>query len=1473
MSRTNAKALVLVNWKGVFYERYLLDRQVTALEGANGAGKTTVMIAAYVVLLPDMSRLRFTNLGETGATGGDKGIWGRLGEPGRPSWAVMEFEARRDERLVAGVRLERKGEPTVEPTPFMVTGLAEDVRLQDLMLVSHGDHDMVPEMSELRENAARLGGVLKVFSTAKDYFGALFDHGVTPMRLSNDTDRNKLNEMLKTSMTGGMSRGLLSELRTFLLKEESGLAETLQRMRNNLDSCRRTRTEVQEAQRLEREIGAVLEAGEAMFAAAVTATRKRASEMADKVASREQAVEKANQAREEASRALNSTKATLDECDRDKALLEPKIEATKDHERRVRGALQWADAVRVRAEENDRAVAEHDEATTQRDGTQARLERCEADLEGARETRDNAGAGLADLQKGLDELHRRADGHRRVLTKLNEARAGLDEPTLPAERAVEAMPKARVQLEKIDHERRALNRRIDDAVAHRSEHARALDALRVLHSSSFEVSEAHAVAKAALIAVQRWRDLGSREKEIREQLAQAAALTKRQTKARELADQLDLPPSNHEGPRRVRDALDAVEAELRGLDDARHEAERDEQEAARELQTLRQQIETLERRAAQYQVACRHVARLANSTELEITDGASLQEARARLALATGQQRLCLAELSQEREDLLRAAQELKTAGGSLDPELLRLQSRLGAELLVHQLDDQVSIEEAAEVEAVLGPLAHALVVDDLDEALDRMAGRGDGPPSVLIISDEMTPSFDPERRLGAPDRRDVVVTEGEVTRVTRVPKAPTLGRAARERRADELRERASSLEPEISRIGATLRALEGAGNAVEALMPLVEIWLTGDPAGEIEQSKQAVAAAEERRLRARAQSERTLTTKRDLAPRLTRLKDLLPDATLIDPPDHADRAGMLRRDLDAAKKAVAALARVGEAPARLEDHLDALRDPPLDERELEQKQTELGRLIRRRDALADGIEAAIYVAEHQEALTWSDAEGRLREEEALVPALKEQHQQAVDACKAAAKNEGRARDALKDAVARWNEADAQRRSAGRQLDDARGSLQETGILNPSRAMLEEVEQQLHVLERRLAELAKQQRALLEDVGKRRTTLETAENTASEARDALRTEQDQARPNIEAWEHLQPELAAMGLEHVAHNPRYLERFEGQPHISLWGMAAQEHTSLVERLKNAQRGDEILARVQSRPDTWDQRAGLGYMQAWLMVRSWLLRRLPAHIAEGDDPLEALAKLKDEMAGLEERLARQESDLRGASADVAQGIDVQIRKAYGQVRRLNKHLASVSFGSIRRVRVTPKRVDRMEQLLRALREGAAQELLFQEAMPVEEALQEIFRRFGGGRMGGTKLLDYREYLNLQVEVQRNERQEWEIANPTRLSTGEAIGVGAALMMVVLTEWERNANQFRGRRDSGCLRFLFLDEANRLDHANLGMLFELCHTLELQLLVAAPEVERAEGCTVYRLVRTRSKEGLEQVMVSGRRVVGEA
>ncbi len=300
---------------------------------------------------------------------------------------------------------------------------------------------------------------------------------------------------------------------------------------------------------------------------------------------------------------------------------------------------------------------------------------------------------------------------------------------------------------------------------------------------------------------------------------------------------------------------------------------------------------------------------------------------------------------------------------------------------------------------------------------------------------------------------------------------------------------------------------------------------------------------------------------------------------------------------------------------------------------------------------------------------------------------------------------------------------------------------------------------------------------------------------------------------------------------------------------------------------------MLTELEVLRDMSDADFADGMLELWLTVRDWLRRRLPAQIAEVDDPREALLRLRDQLTSLEERLSRQENDLRGASEDVARGIDVQIRKARGQVSRLNKNLEGVSFGSIQGIRVRLHPVEKMEQVLRALREGAAQELLFQDDLPIEVALDEIFRRYGGGRTGGQRLLDYREYVHLQVEIRRKASADWEIANPTRLSTGEAIGVGAALMMVVLTEWERDASLLRGKKSHGSLRFLFLDEANRLSHDNLGVLFDLCQTLDLQLLIAAPEVARAEGNTTYRLVRRTTRDGREEVLVSGRRTRAEA
>ena len=86
------------------------------------------------------------------------------------------------------------------------------------------------------------------------------------------------------------------------------------------------------------------------------------------------------------------------------------------------------------------------------------------------------------------------------------------------------------------------------------------------------------------------------------------------------------------------------------------------------------------------------------------------------------------------------------------------------------------------------------------------------------------------------------------------------------------------------------------------------------------------------------------------------------------------------------------------------------------------------------------------------------------------------------------------------------------------------------------------------------------------------------------------------------------------------------------------------------------------------------------------------------------------------------------------------------------------------------------------------------------------------------------------------------------------------------------EHSARLLRPQSAQSTLRLLLLDEANRLDRANLGMLFDLCSNLDLQLLVAAPEVAQAKGNTTYRLVRVPDGNQGEEVRVTGRRMVAE-
>ena len=1458
MSRARATALALVNWKGVFYERYQLDRRVTALEGANGAGKTTVMIAAYIVLLPDMTRLRFTNLGETAAIGGDRGIWGRLGEPTRPSYAALELDLGDGVRVIAGVLLTRKAEPTLELTPFLISDLQPGTRLQDLLLLVTAEEEAVPELPELRANVAAARAKLEVFASAKDYFAALFELGIGALRLSSDEDRGRLGDMLRTSMTGGISRAITAELRSFLLREQSSIGDTLGRMRENLNACRRTRVEVSESQLLEQEISGVYDAGQGMFAAALQACRERAREQRVSAGHLAAAARRAEQALQGAVRSAEALETRENELSQQLSAEREAQNLLREQQRGFASHEALRAIQRDLEQEREAATAQVNEARAQKLGTADAREVERQKREAAQHDQQRAALGLADLQAGLDELHRRSSAHRNAQRLLAEVATLSGAPAPSADEIPGLLELQQTRLGEIDAQRLIRERALTLAAEQNREWQTALGLLAALGRST-ETESAYATARDALHELDAWeRGLAERPALVA-RLSEHRRLAERQNTAQKAAQALGLSLEGGGSLERLEARLAAADSDLERLDEQRRVLEEQRRQVSAERGLTRERLLQAQSSLGKHRRLLQRVERIAASAG----PFAPTREAVLRLRDSLSGERQELADAleaaTSRREQLLHDANHLEASGGQFSAELLKLRDELDGELLGNRFEE-LDPKAAARLEALLGPLTHAIVVDDVAEASQRLQGKPRELPELRLIAAGTD--------LGALDQNasehaaDLFVSEGPALRITRRPERPTLGRKAREARIEDLRREAASLGEELERRQARLRSVTQALAEIDQLLPDAELLERGDPA-----QAQSLLQVEERKLE---QDEQALDQSiSDFAVQMSetrvaagRCRALLSEAFLLDAASHAEQAAKLGEELAHLEQAASELTRLGKPRKELAALLDALRVPPAGSEELLRFETERAKLDAERDRTFRLLEALAQLQAELPALGWGDAERALQNREQVAPALEEQHQRARAAVEAAEQQ-------VQAADAAWEQAtaDLQRAEAALGAIEAHTArlAQELASIGVAAELTPEgVAARLAELSTLVERLGLEERDLLAKRGAQAERLRQLGLELGKIERDLASSQAAAEPAEQRWLALRAHAEAA---QVLHSGEVSDEDQQRSALELRAEARSRAELLRDRL-SAARGGDALARDVPEPSPDDDD---GFLALWLRVREWLSRRVPAQVAQVEDPLLALERLRGHLSVLEQRLSHQEADLRGASEDVARGIEVQLRRAKAQVRRLNQNLDGVSFGSIAGIRVEMRRAQQMEPVLRALAEGSAQELLFQSSLPTEEALSEILRRYGGGRSGGGRVLDYREYLELVVEVQRKADGSWEPANPTRLSTGEAIGVGAALMMVILAEWERDANLLRARRGPGSLRFLFLDEANRLSQDNLGSLFDLCESLDLQLLIAAPEVARAEGNTTYRLIRKVTEDGREEVIVSGRRALG--
>ncbi len=264
--------------------------------------------------------------------------------------------------------------------------------------------------------------------------------------------------------------------------------------------------------------------------------------------------------------------------------------------------------------------------------------------------------------------------------------------------------------------------------------------------------------------------------------------------------------------------------------------------------------------------------------------------------------------------------------------------------------------------------------------------------------------------------------------------------------------------------------------------------------------------------------------------------------------------------------------------------------------------------------------------------------------------------------------------------------------------------------------------------------------------------------------------------------------------------------------------------------------------------------------FIAVYQHLRERIRQDIIRTDDPIDAIEQMEIELARLTEELTAREQKLAISSKSVANIIRKTIQREQNRIRMLNQGLQAVAFGQVKGVRLNVNIRESHALLLSVLSEESEmhQDLFTSQRLTFSEAMAKLYQRLNpqvdvGQRLPqtiGEELLDYRNYLELEVEVNRGS-DGWLKAESGALSTGEAIGTGMSILVMVVQSWEEESRRLRAKDIIPC-RLLFLDEAARLDAKSIATLFELCDRLEMQLIIAAPENISPEKGTTYKLVR---------------------
>lgn len=1449
IERGKFRSLTLINWNGFFARTFDLDELVTTLSGGNGAGKSTTMAAFVTALIPDLTLLHFRNTTEAGATSGsrDKGLHGKL--RAGVCYAVLDVVNSRHQRVVAGVRLQQVAgrDKKVDIKPFSIHGLPTDTLPTDMLTEILGSRQArVLPLAEVKERAEAQEGVqFRQFSSVTDYHAMMFELGVVPRRLRTAGDRSKFYRLIEASLYGGISSAITRSLRDYLLPENGGVRKAFQDMEAALRENRMTLEAIRVTQS-DRDLfkHLISEATSYVSADYMRHANERRIHLDGALQLRNELFTSRNQLASEQYRHIEMARE-LSEHNGAESDLETDYQAASDHLNLVQTAMRQQEKIArydadleeltYRLEEQNEVVAEAREVQEE---NEARAEAAEIEV-------DELKSQLADFQQALDVQQTRAIQYQQALQALEKARAQCQLPDLTIDNAAEWQETFQAREEEATERLLRLEQKLSVAEA---AHSQFEQALALVTSIAGEVSrqDAWQVGRELL------RDAANQRHHAEQLSSLRLRLNELETRLREQhdAERLLADFCKRQGQQYDADALEGLQRELEAQIEQLNESVADAGERRmlmrQELEQLRERITALTARAPHWLAAQEILTQLSEQTGQTLSSSQQITEYMQQLLERERETTVERDEVAARKREVEQQIARLSQPGGAEDARLTQLAERFGG-VLLSEIYDDVTLDDAPYFSALYGPSRHAIVVPDLSLVREMLDGLEECPEDLYLIEGDPQSFDDSVFSVDELENAVVVKVAERQWRYSRFPKVPLFGRAARENQLellnnerDQLAERFATLSFDVQktqRLHQSFSRFIGSHLAVAFDEdPEAQMRQLNSRRGELER---ALAQHENDNQQQRAQFEQA---KEGVA----QLNRLLPRVNLLLDDSLADRCEEIRERVEEAQEAARFLHQHGAKLSKLEPLVAVLQSDPQQHEQLTRDYQQAQQ--QQREARQQAF-ALTEVVQRRAHFSYEDSAGMLTGNSDLNEKLRQRLEQAEG-------ERSRARERLREHQAQLTQYSQVLASLKSSYDAKRDMLkelqqemQDIGVhadasaeerarsrrdelytaLSHNRARRNQLEKQLTFCEAEMDSLQKKLRKLERDYHLMREQVVSAKA---------------------GWCTVLRLVKENGVERRLHR-RELAYLSGDELRSMSDKALGALRLAVadnEHLRDVLRMSEDPKRPERK------------IQFFIAVYQHLRERIRQDIIRTDDPVEAIEQMEIELNRLTEELTAREQTLAISSRSAANIIRKTIQREQNRIRQLNQGLQAVSFGQVRSVRLNVNVRETHAMLLDTLSEEHEQhqDLFTSNRLTFSEALAKLYQRLNpqidmGQRTAqtiGEELLDYRNYLEMEVEVNRGS-DGWLRAESGALSTGEAIGTGMSILVMVVQSWEEESRRLRGKDISPC-RLLFLDEAARLDARSIATLFELCERLEMQLVIAAPENISPEKGTTYKLVR---------------------